>query len=566
MHQLYDSASQAIPCAAEDNPNDSNLSSGTSDEGQISLDQPRSCHEPNENREAGRDKGKQTMEQEEDDDVEGARTEKGEGERGESTDTSGTDSSSISSDTLSESSDDDGGMPLKKTAKRAKTSGEPTKRPMKKVKTEQSKTAGKQPATSTKKPPKKTKTAQTKKSTANTVEAGKKKWGGSRSDLVNTATILRALEKELPKGKIPQAEFDESLFGDDEESTTTMTDLLGPKAKRVRPSAAELRLKQGDSDLSRNTPKEQRKSDAELLQIGLQSKGRKNKDRWREAPYCWNAKGFLYDEYNYLTEQKDPKTGDHVWDNDLLWKFARDHKVETFATRQVIPGLITAKGKMRKRKPRQTIAQRDEDGRYIKDVPEVRRITEATRSQLIYDRQKEVMSDRTEGVQRMKKERKEFEEDAMKLNERTVATLKAGSVVNKVVTQQIGSMTQRLDESKKEVGELQTEVQELLAIRQGLIEASRRTRELLDEANSQLAYAKNQLNQYELQYGPLNQALLPHNSESHVNHPTEPESMQPPQELPPDFPMISFTPINHPHAGHNTDATIHPPADLNSEL
>lgn len=40
--------------------------------------------------------------------------------------------------------------------------------------------------------------------------------------------------------------------------------------------------------------KEERLSDEELLKIGLESKTTQNKERWRKAPYCWNAKGFLF--------------------------------------------------------------------------------------------------------------------------------------------------------------------------------------------------------------------------------------------------------------------------------
>ena len=84
-----------------------------------------------------------------------------------------------------------------------------------------------------------------------------------------------------------------------------------------------MRAKTGDSLISRNVAKELRKSDQELLDIGLRSADPKetNKARWREGPYCWNEKGFLYDEYYYLTEKKDPSTSEYTWDDELLWKF-----------------------------------------------------------------------------------------------------------------------------------------------------------------------------------------------------------------------------------------------------
>ena len=126
------------------------------------------------------------------------------------------------------------------------------------------------------------------------------------------------------------------------------------KIKRVRPTAAAMRLKTEDNLISRNVPKELRKSDQELLEIRLKSADLKeiNKTRWREASYIWNEKGFLYDEYYYLTEKKDHGTNEYVWNDELLWKFARDHKIDLFVTRQTVPGLLNAQGSLRKRAPR----------------------------------------------------------------------------------------------------------------------------------------------------------------------------------------------------------------------
>ena len=118
------------------------------------------------------------------------------------------------------------------------------------------------------------------------------------------------------------------------------------KPKRQRPSAAEMRSKLGDSKVTRDVPMSERKSDAELLQIGLDSITQENKERWRVAPYCWNAKGFLYDKYYYLVDKKEASTQKYVWDGQLLWKFARDHKVNVFTSRQVAPGLLNAKGEL----------------------------------------------------------------------------------------------------------------------------------------------------------------------------------------------------------------------------
>ena len=84
--------------------------------------------------------------------------------------------------------------------------------------------------------------------------------------------------------------------------------------------------------------------------------------RWKKAPYCWNAKGSLYDKYYYLVGKTDD-AGEYIWRNDLLWKFASDHKVDLMVTRQTVPGLLNAEGKLRKWAPRQTEAQRDLEGR-----------------------------------------------------------------------------------------------------------------------------------------------------------------------------------------------------------
>ena len=91
----------------------------------------------------------------------------------------------------------------------------------------------------------------------------------------------------------------------------------GEKAKRVRISAAEMRQKQGDTHISRAVPEQDRKTDEELLAIGLRAKTEKNKDRCRAAPYVWNEKGFLYEKYFYVIDKRDNQN-EYVWNNDLL--------------------------------------------------------------------------------------------------------------------------------------------------------------------------------------------------------------------------------------------------------
>ena len=126
------------------------------------------------------------------------------------------------------------------------------------------------------------------------------------------------------------------------------------------------------------------------IYFGLASVNETNKERWGQALYCWNAKDSLYEEYYYLAVKKDPTTNNYIWNDHLIWKFARDHKVETITSRQSTPGFLNAKVQLRKRAPRATIAQRTYDGRYIKDVPEARKLSEATKSQIIYARQQEI--------------------------------------------------------------------------------------------------------------------------------------------------------------------------------
>lgn len=71
------------------------------------------------------------------------------------------------------------------------------------------------------------------------------------------------------------------------------------KTKRVRPTAAAVSSKTGDDAITRDVPKSERKSHQEILEIGLRSANpdQTNKDRWRQAPYVWNEKDFLYEPY-----------------------------------------------------------------------------------------------------------------------------------------------------------------------------------------------------------------------------------------------------------------------------
>lgn len=137
------------------------------------------------------------------------------------------------------------------------------------------------------------------------------------------------------------AEFEKRVVLPEDFDMESMTDFIETrdKAKRKEIPAATLREKQGDAHLSRDVPKEQRKSDEELLCIGLRSTNEGNKRRWREAPYVWNAREFLYEEYYYLIDKRGKK-GEYVWDDDLLWKFARYHNMSVFPSRQPLQALL----------------------------------------------------------------------------------------------------------------------------------------------------------------------------------------------------------------------------------
>lgn len=174
---------------------------------------------------------------------------------------------------------------------------------------------------------------------------------------MNPDAILQAMRKGLPESVMDlRAKIDKTQDSFPESQDDTSTNISAEKLllqaerkKRVRSTAAAMRANIGDERITRDVPKEERKFGQELLSIDLQSLGQANKDRWRQASYCWNEKVFLYESYYYLTEKRDPQTNEFIWNNDLLWKFARDHKVELFVARQATPGLLNSKGDLRKR-------------------------------------------------------------------------------------------------------------------------------------------------------------------------------------------------------------------------
>lgn len=112
---------------------------------------------------------------------------------------------------------------------------------------------------------------------------------------------------------------------------------------------------------------------------------------------------------------------------------------------------------------RQTVAQRNRDGRYIKDFPEARRLTEASRSQIIYNRQKEMKDEKTKGVQRMKKKkRRELKKDAMRVNERITASWQFETVLNKAVRTHTDELVSDLNAAVEELNQTKAQVKDLV--------------------------------------------------------------------------------------------------------
>lgn len=93
----------------------------------------------------------------------------------------------------------------------------------------------------------------------------------------------------------------------------------------------------------------------------------------------------------------------------------RNHKADLLPTRQVTLGYSMQRTATTK-STSEALAQRGYDGRYIDDILETRNLTEASSNQIVYARQKGVMDDRTEGVQRMKKEKRELEKYAKEVS------------------------------------------------------------------------------------------------------------------------------------------------------
>ena len=132
--------------------------------------------------------------------------------------------------------------------------------------------------------------------------------------------------------------------------------------------------------------------------------------------------------YHQKTRSRTTRPGN--WENDLVCKFARDNNIVVFPSRQTLPGLLNARGVLCKRETRQTAAQHGPTGKFIQNMAEARALTQANRTQIIYQKQQKLKGGKTEGIQRMKKERRDFENDLVTVNERAAAASTAGVAVN----------------------------------------------------------------------------------------------------------------------------------------
>ncbi|CAD6582450.1 MAG: hypothetical protein ASARMPRED_000968 [Alectoria sarmentosa] len=112
----------------------------------------------------------------------------------------------------------------------------------------------------------------------------------------------------------------------------------------VRATAAAVRANIGDNQITRDVPESERKSDEELLEAGIESANPKatNRDRWREAPYCWNEKGFLYEEHHHLGEERDPTTIEYIWDDYPVEIWALRHRAKKLDETQSFNDRIAA--------------------------------------------------------------------------------------------------------------------------------------------------------------------------------------------------------------------------------
>lgn len=108
------------------------------------------------------------------------------------------------------------------------------------------------------------------------------------------------------------------------------------------------------------------------------------------------------------------------------------------------------------------MAQRNHDGRYIQDIDETHQLTEATRAQLIHHRQSELDGEKTAGVQRMKKERRDLEDCSAKVNKQQAAAYSIETALNQAFKKQIDQLSTKLGDALQEVESTKKEVRRRL--------------------------------------------------------------------------------------------------------
>ena len=108
-------------------------------------------------------------------------------------------------------------------------------------------------------------------------------------------------------------------------------------------------------------------------------------------------------------------------------------------------------------------------GKYVPDIEEARRLTEASRTEIIYMRQNELKDSKTEGVQRLKKERRELEERAILTNEKAAAAALAGQAVNSAVRDHVKHITSEFENALKDLDESKGQIKNLMETREGLL-------------------------------------------------------------------------------------------------
>ena len=94
----------------------------------------------------------------------------------------------------------------------------------------------------------------------------------------------------------------------------------------------------------------------------------------------------------------------------------------------------------------------------------MRTLTQASRSQVVYGRQKEIETRRTEGVQRIKKERKELEKDAMQVNERIAASFQVGTALNQTIKKHTNDLAAKCAAALAELNHAKAEIEDPLEL------------------------------------------------------------------------------------------------------